>query len=368
MTRILFILKKRPAGPYDSWSYTTDGRMLPSGLSISATQMAYALDDLGIENKLVQVIDNNCIDREVTAYKPTHVIIEAFWVVPEKFDILRKLHPTVRWIVRNHSKSDFLAHEGGMIGWAVDYIRNGITLACNSPEATVDFQRVAIAAGADPKYVIYLPNFYRVEPSDTGLPSMLWKALRYFRIYGKPPERTGVMNVGCFGAVRPLKNHMHQAMAAIIVADKLGLKLKFHINGNRIEGKAESIIWALRALFKRFPQHELIELGWLAHKEFTEVVHTMDVVMQVSNSETFNIVSADAVAHGVPVLVSDEIPWLDGEYHANPNDVHDISHRLMNLYLGSGNGMLQSDQRNQLHKYADRSTWIWGQYLLGSDA
>lgn len=50
----------------------------------------------GIESKVVVVIDNNCIDKEVTAFKPTHAIIEGLWVVPEKFDVLKKLHPTIK--------------------------------------------------------------------------------------------------------------------------------------------------------------------------------------------------------------------------------------------------------------------------------
>lgn len=364
--RVLFILKRRNTGPYGSWNYSPDGKPLASGLSVSATQMAYALDDLGITNKLIQVVDNNCIDREVTAYRPTHVIIEAFWVVPDKFDILRKLHPNVHWIVRNHSKSDFLSHEGGMVGWAIDYVSKGITLACNSPEATADFKRLAVSIGADPKHVVYLPNYYRADaPKNPLWRIKLAKVLRWFGLQGKKPDIiVPELNVGVFGAVRPLKNHLHQAMGAIEAADRLGLKLKFWINGNRVEGKAESILTSLRAVFQRYPNHELIELGWMDHADFTKVVHTMDVVMQVSNSETFNIVSADAVAYGVPVVVSNEIPWLHGfEGIANPNDVQDIAEKLMKVWLGSGCGLLQDDQLLQLRAYTEESKERWGRFL-----
>lgn len=36
----------------------------------------------------------------------------------------------------------------------------------------------------------------------------------------------------------------------------------------------------------------------------------MDVVIVTSLSETFNIVAADAISAGVPVVGSNEIPWL----------------------------------------------------------
>lgn len=368
--RVLFILKTRQHGPYGAWNYSPDGKPLASGLSVSATQMTYALDALGISNKIVQVVDNNSIDREVTAYRPTHVIIEAFWVVPDKFDILRKLHPNVRWIVRNHSKSDFLSHEGGMVGWAIDYVAKGITLACNSPEATADFKRLAVSVGADPKYVVYLPNYYRAErPALSERCVAVWRWLRKIGISGgeQEPKEEGVFKVGCFGAIRPLKNHLHQAMAAIEVADELGLKLKFHVNGNRVEGKAESILGSLRAIFKRYPNHELVELGWMGHEEFTVFSATMDVLLQVSNSETFNIVAADAVAGGVPVVVSDEIPWLGGEYHANPNDVADIARKLLHVWENSGNGELQADQLWQLIHYGHRSAELWGKFFLNHE-
>jgi hypothetical protein len=364
--RVLFILKRRMKGPYGSWSYTDDGKPLPSGLSISVLEMSFALDDLNIENKIVQVVDNNCIDREVHLYKPTHVIIEAFWVVPEKFDVLKRLHPNVTWIIRNHSKSDFLSHEGGMVGWAIDYIQRGLILACNSPAATHDFRALAEVVGADKQNVLFLPNFYRAKrPTAPCWLIELWKIMRQLNIQGpKPvPKVSGEWHIGCFGAIRPLKNHLHQAMAAIIAAQKLGLKLKFYVNGTRVEGKAESILNSMRALFQRFPEFELVELDWMKHAEFTAMMKNMDVVMQVSNSETFNIVAADAVSHDVAVLVSDTIPWLDDEYYADPTDVQNIVHKLLRVWRGSGNHLLRQDQLAQLDAYGDEAKFLWGRFF-----
>jgi hypothetical protein len=241
-------------------------------------------------------------------------------------------------------------------------------LACNSPEATSDFRELAVATGANPEYVIYLPNYYRAKPpTKSRFMTGLWKFLRWIGIRGRMPKlhEEGELHVGCFGAIRPLKNHLHQAIAAIIAADILGLKLKFFINGNRVEGKAEPILKSMQQLFLRHPYHELVELGWMEHNEFTKVVHKMDIVTQVSNSETFNIVAADAVANNVPVLVSDEIPWLDSEYFADPNCVHDIARKLVQIVQGSGNGYLQADQLMLLREYATDSKSLWRRFLEG---
>jgi hypothetical protein len=83
--RVLFVCKQR----IDSYG-------TPIGLINSATFAARTLKNNGIEARVVSVVDNSFIDREVHAYKPTHVIIEALWVTPIKFYELLPLHPTNR--------------------------------------------------------------------------------------------------------------------------------------------------------------------------------------------------------------------------------------------------------------------------------
>jgi hypothetical protein len=325
--------------------------------------MVKALEELKIDCKLVHVVDNNSIDREVHGYKPTHVVIEAFWVVPEKFDVLKRLHPTVTWLVRNHSKPTFLANEGGMIGWAIDYMKRGVIVASNSPEATRSLKVLAAAADADPRLSVFLPNYYQSEPPKRSGLRIQWQKLLRWLGFDEGHAPATELKVGCFGAVRPMKNHLTQAIASIDVAESLGLKLRFWINGNRIEGKGESFLRSLRELFARYPEHELVELDWMNHEDFVKVIKTMDVVMQVSNSETFNIVAADAVGQGVPVIGSAEIPWLDDEYCADAGRAADIAGRLEHVWQNSRKGLLQADQLLDLREYTECTKAIWAKFL-----
>ena len=120
-SKVLFILKYRAMYTDicfdESEMYSSSYKHFNSGLLNSANQVHEMLLDHGVESKLVQVIDNNCIDKEVHQYKPTHVIIEALWCVPEKFEILQKLHPKVKWILRLHSETPFIANEGIAMEW-----------------------------------------------------------------------------------------------------------------------------------------------------------------------------------------------------------------------------------------------------------
>ena len=127
---VLFILKRRE--DYNQHEHNSKG--LSTGLFNSATFMVEMLTKSGIEANLEIAIDNNCIDKFVTMHRPTHVIIEALWVVPSKFTILTKLHPSVKWIIRLHSEMPFLAGEGMAMDWLGDYTNNkNIQIAANAP-------------------------------------------------------------------------------------------------------------------------------------------------------------------------------------------------------------------------------------------
>jgi hypothetical protein len=370
--RVLFVLKRRPAEPdgddcgYDSTTYSTHGS-LDSGLLVSVLQMSRGLDEECIENYVAQVVDNNSIYKEINAFSPTHVVIEAFWVVPSKFDELMPMYPGVTWIVRNHSKSDFLSHEGGMIGWAIDYLRKGIILGCNSVRATQDFKNIARTFGYDEKLVVYLPNYYDTpkRPLGSSLLSVIANKLVH-ELLSETKRRPviatkGVLNIGCFGAIRPLKNHLHQALAALMAADYLGLTLNFHVNVNRVEGGAAAILRALRVLFEHHENHKLVEVTWMRHAKFLRYIAAMDLVMQVSNSETFNIVAADSVSEGVPVLVSDEVPWLDKDYHADPSDTRNIAEKIVDTLAWSRS--MAQDQLRQLVAYCNETKRLWKRFL-----
>lgn len=346
--KVLFILKKRQ--DYGETHHSHIG--LSTGLYNSATFVSDMLTEAGVQSKTVIVDDNNDIDREVNKYRPTHVVIEAMWVVPNKFDVLCKLHPTVKWIVRFHSEIPFLANEGNAMNWIADYVRHAnVTIAFNAPRILNDIKdylriRYAWQPETVNSKVIYLPNYYPQEYKETA-----------------DDTDDEIIHISCFGAVRPLKDHLNQAVAAVRFADKIGKKLRFHINTGRFEQKGVSVYTNLVGMFDQLDHrgHKLVDHEWTPRAEFIKLCGKMDIAMQVSFSETFNIVGADEISQGVPLVGSNEIPWASRLFNANPTNTNSMVLALMfTYYLSTINVKL-----NQffLKRYTNKTRRLWIKYF-----
>ena len=168
------------------------------------------------------------------------------------------------------------------------------------------------------------------------------------------------IDIGCFGAIRPLKNQLIQAMSAMGYAEKECKLLRFHINAGRVE-RGQEELKNMRALFEG-TKHELVEHGWLSHADFLVLVRKMDVGMQVSFSESFNIVAADFVGCNVPLVGSPDIEWLHPLFTSDPNSSSEIRHAIGRVLFLSKMGM-QRLNRARLHEYDRDSEKAWLKYL-----
>ena len=346
--RVLFILKRRQ--DYNAIVHSHVG--LSTGLYNSAKFMDDMLQANGVESKLVVVADNNCIDREVTQYKPTHVIIEALWVVPQKFTVLQKLHPNVKWIIRVHSEIPFMAGEGMAMDWLGDYSSfKNIIIGINAPRMMREVgmylqHRNQWSDKELAQRVIYMPNFYPQEYKKKSL-----------------NKNKDTIDIACFGAIRPLKNHLVQAFAAVEFANDIGKKLNFHVNAGRIEMNGSPVINNLKGFFEQIYDqgHRMINHQWRPREEFLELCADMDIGLQVSFSETFNIVGADLISQGVPLVSSKEIPWAVDTFSADPTESEDIVKKLKLAYKWSW--INARANQYSLNHYTTNTAKIWTKYF-----
>lgn len=335
MKKILFVIKERV---HDSQYGIT------SGLYNSASFIVDFLQNHGVNSKLVSVVDDNSIDKEVTKFNPDIVVLEALWVTPDKLQELIniKRHKERRWVIRIHSKAPFLSNEGVATAWIRDYSRiksSRIFLAPNTEELTNQLKAVF------PKgKFITLPNLYQFQNKKFST-----------------KKKSDTIDIGCFGAIRPMKNQYQQAMAAIHFANKKGLKLRFHINGTRVEQNGSNVLKNIKLLFQ--DKHELVEHGWMTHDEFLETISKMDIGTQVSFSESFNIVSADFVQAGVPIVVSDDIEWMPQILKVSPTEWKTICNKMWIAY--HFRKILTPIQKFYLKWYEFKAEWVWINNFLG---
>lgn len=260
------------------------------------------------------------IKDAIQTYKPKKVIIQALWVRGEGLKPLKSLFPDVEFYCHIHSNIPFLSIEGHAYKFIDTYLKNGFGVIFNSIHAYRCFRDFN-------SKVYYLPNVYNEPFLDPFI-----------------KEEDEFLDVGCFGSIRPMKNQIIQALASINLANRMGKILRFHTNFKRSEAGGEPIILNIQQIFSMFPKHKLISQPWMEPSSFIQSVRKMDVNLQVSMTESFNIVAADCVAAGSPIVVSSEIEWASPKSYAKTNDPESIIFKMKEA-IGNKELILENQQR-----------------------
>jgi hypothetical protein len=97
-------------------------------------------------------------------------------------------------------------------------------------------------------------------------------------------------------------------------------------------------------------------------EEFMAAIVEMDIGLQVSLSETFNIVAADFISKDIPLIGSKDITWLPEIFKADPNSSEDIVLKMRWIIDTKELGLYKLNKIH-LNWYNDKSKKIWRDYL-----
>jgi hypothetical protein len=317
------------------------------GLGVNALHTVRVLRRAGVVVEAASVADPADV-RARLAERPgvTHCVIEAPWVPRDAMADLLRAFPKIHFLVRSHSQIGFLQIEPG----AIQLLRELLTLQDNSLNLTVATNSLTLKRFFETAYgghTLYLPNLYDLE-----------------RVTRKRDvtHTSRTLRIGSFGALRLLKNHTTAAAAALMLARKRGCDLEFSVSVENDTMGGAAVLDALRKMFADLKWAKLVERPWEDWATFRQTVSGMDLCLQVSMTETFNITTADAVAEGVPCVVSPCIEWAPDYWKADTDRLEEVV-RIGSSLLASCDGA--EDGLTALSAFVVDATDRWIDYLTG---
>ena len=245
------------------------------GLGVSALNTAKVLKRHSISVNVRAINSVQDLDNYLKLHpEVTHVVIAAAWIpVLELGQVVIK-YPDVEFAVNIHSNVGFLQADANGVCLLRQYVHLSRELL-NFRVGGNSLKFVDWLGEAYTTTTQFLPNLYDLDPT---VPQ------------NKPLYNGGTIRIGAFGATRPLKNFMTAAGAAISIAKELRVPVEFWLSGGRQEG-AGSIVRAIEAMLRNQPNVTLKVLNWSAWPEFLDFLETLHLMIQVSYTESFNMVT-----------------------------------------------------------------------------
>ena len=266
------------------------------------------------------------------------------WIQPDQFGTLCHTFPEIEFVQLNHSGCSYLSIDK----FGIRNIRQCIDL-----EMATHNMRVA---GNNPRFTewagkafgfdcLLLPNLYDTDSFVNPIP---------------PRKLGGTIRIGSFGAGRPWKNQLTAAEASVQLARALGVKLELYVNSRRPDG-GERMIESRLELFDGLPGCKIVDVPWARWPRFRDIAATMHLLFQPSFDETFNVVTADGIAEGVPSVTDSSIEWTPQSWWCRPEDPSSLVAVSMRL-LHDQNAV--HDARVLLQRYVTSGIGRWFDYLL----
>jgi hypothetical protein len=325
------------------------------GLGVTSSNTADALSEYGHATESFPVVDGFYLRdrlRRPENLDVTHVALSApFFDTP----FLRSLCAEfghIRFTVVFHSNVGFL----GVDNWSTGVLGEQIRLASSVRNFEVSGNSAKFCGAVHAAFhapCTLLPNLY-----------FLHGPIERKRAPWSPAA--GPLRIGAFGATRVLKNLPTAAWAAAIMARRLGVATEFWVSSGREEGSGAGTVMAgIRKLFAPQTGIRLVEAPWASWLDFRRgTVRKMNLLLQPSFTESFNGVTADGIAEGVPSVVGHAIDWVPPNWIANADHAVETAETGLALLRDRH---APRDGYRALARYNERGIASWRRFLQQSN-
>lgn len=320
------------------------------GLQVAGFSTKKVLEQHGFETVVFPVRHNVDVVHSIDWYnethhkKLTHVVISAPWLSVYDLKSLLYGFSHIQFVVLSHSNVGFLQADPHGMRLLREYHKlaesfPNFHVGGNSKKFTQWMHRVY---GGE---VILLPNLY---PTDCAVTKCEW-------------SHKGPLKIGAFGATRAEKNFMTAAAAAVAIQAELGIPVELHMSEGG-EGERGTTSAAIDQMCEG--KLKVIRHPWAYWEKFISTVSSMDLLIQVSYTESFNMVTADGISAGVPSVVSPAIYWAPPSWRADPDnalDVAEVGIRLLTHREDREEGL------EYLRAHNEDSLKFWEKFLLNEE-
>jgi hypothetical protein len=311
------------------------------GLHSAAYNIVKVLQVNDIDAQLISVENN--VDlfyaiRDEGSPAFTHIILLAPWISALDLKALLSEFPTTQFAVLSHSNVGFLHADYR----AVSNLRDYIEISQYYPNLRVGGNTERFTRWLSDAFdfnALLLPNLYYIPlmPLDSWL-------------------HENIIRIGAFGSQRIQKNFTTALAAALIIQKRLGTEVHFYMT--RGGENNQPINEAMRQMGQNIPGFSIHYLDWVSNDEFLDYVAAMDLLLQPSYTESFNMITADGITQGVPSVVSPAITWAPDSWKADPDDAVEVAEVGLRLLLeGPKEGL------NALRKHNRKALKLWKKYL-----
>lgn len=316
------------------------------GLGVSALNNAKNLHKMGIKAQVFPVKDEQGIGVALIQNPDaTHVIVSAPWINTPYFAHLCARYPDVQFAMVSHSNVGFL--QADIRG--IELVKEALDLE----GSTHNFH----LAGNCREFQMWVEETFRAPC--TFLPNMYYLHHQHGR--HKHIWSGGPIRIGIFGATRIQKNFISAVAAGMQIGATLGVHTEIWVNSGRNDGpESNRLRNAMKQLTGGVPFVTLNYYNWSSWGDFKRIVGTMNLLLQPSYTESFNMVTADGVSQGVPSVVSDVVTWAPDYWKARIDDVSDIAHKGLGLLR---NPNASRDGLLALQRYVRHGRTAWFEYL-----
>jgi hypothetical protein len=319
------------------------------GLNVAALTNARVLSQNGIQTAVFPVRNNIDLVNSINQYNDenvdrlTHVIVSAPWLSKMDMVSLIKMYPEINFVIESHSNVGFLQADP-----------LGLRLLRDTLDLSRRYKNIHVA-GNTSRFVDWMSTVYG------GPVVCLPNLYPLTEINHRDWDGHSTIKIGVFGAVRPLKNFMTAGAAAMAIHSLLNVPVEIHMSIGG-EGDGGDVTRSIEQMTLGVPGVTLVRHPWQPWAEFIQLISKMDLMIQPSFTESFNMVTADGILVGVPSVVSTAITWVPDNWKADSDNALDIARVGIDLLR---NPQAEHEGIAAIQKQNDYGLTYWKQYLNG---